>query len=140
MVFPAGNNGEVSYILKACRERPVVWGEYQGEKGCPRLFEKVDLRAGRIVRVGDFSEARKPAYKLWIDFGPLGTKQSSAQIAKCYHREELAGRLVMAMVNPPPLQVTDFVSEVLVLGVVRDDDEVVLVQSERDVPPGKRVL
>ena len=106
-------------------------------RGC---FEKVDMRAGRIVRVDDFFEARKPAYKLWIGFGPLGTKQSSAQITKSYNREELVGRLVVAMVNLPPLQVADFVSEVLVLGVVVDEDEVVLVQPERDVPPGKRVL
>lgn len=103
-------------------------------------FEKIDIRVGRITKVDDFPRARKPAYKLWIDFGEMGEKQSSAQITACYDKEELIGRLVTAVVNFPPKQVADFLSEVLVLGVVLDDKEVILLQPDRDVPVGKRVL
>jgi len=103
-------------------------------------FEKVDIRVGRIKRAEAFPRARKPAYKLWIDFGEFGVKQSSAQITRLYGTDELAGRLVVAVVNFPPRQIADFMSEVLVLGVMVDDDEVVLLQPDSDVPPGKRVL
>jgi tRNA-binding protein len=103
-------------------------------------FEKIDIRTGRIVRAEDFPNARKPACKLWIDFGELGVKKSSAQITACYNKEELVGRLVTAVVNFPPKQVADFISEVLVLGVVLNDKEVVLLQPERDVPVGRRIL
>ena len=103
-------------------------------------FEKVDIRVGKITRVEDFPKARKPAYKLWIDFGDLGVKKSSAQITRLYPEDDLVGRLIIAVTNFPPRQVADFISEVLVLGVVLDNDEVVLVQPDRDVPPGKRIL
>ena len=103
-------------------------------------FEKVDIRAGRITRVEDFPKARKPAYKLWIDFGVLGVKKSSAQITRLYRKDDLTGRLVIAVTNFPPRQIADFTSEVLVLGVVLDNDEVVLIQPDSDVPLGKRVL
>ena len=103
-------------------------------------FAKVVIRAGKIVRLEDFPKAIKPAYKLWIDFGSLGVKTSSAQITKLYHKEELVGRLVLAVTNFPPRQIADFVSEVLVLGVVLENDEVVLVQPDRDVAPGNRIL
>ena len=103
-------------------------------------FEKVDIRVGKIIRVEDFPKARKPAYKLWIDFGDLGVKKSSAQITRLYSKDDLAGRLIIAVTNFPPRQVADFISEVLILGVVLDNDEVVLVQPDRDVPPGKRIL
>jgi len=103
-------------------------------------FEKIDIRTGRIMRAEDFPSARKPAYKLWIDFGELGVKKSSAQITDCYNKDELVGRLVTAVVNFPPKQVADFISEVLVLGVVLNDKEVILLQPERDVPVGKRIL
>ena len=103
-------------------------------------FEKVDIRAGRITSVEDFPKARKPAYKLWIDFGVLGVKKSSAQITRLYRKDELMGRLIIAITNFPPRQIADFISEVLVLGVVLDNDEVVLIQPDSDVPPGKRVL
>jgi len=103
-------------------------------------FEKVDIRVGKITKVEDFPRARKPAYKLWIDFGDLGVKRSSAQITRLYPKDDLIGRLIIAVVNFPPRQVADFISEVLVLGVVLDNDEVVLVQPDRDVPPGKRIL
>ena len=103
-------------------------------------FEKVDIRAGRITKAEDFPKARKPAYKLWIDFGELGVKKTSAQITRLYNKDELEGRMVLAVVNFPPRQVADFMSEVLVLGVVLDNDEVALIQPDRDVPPGKRIL
>jgi tRNA-binding protein len=103
-------------------------------------FEKIEIRAGRITRAEDFPRARKPAYKLWIDFGEIGEKQASAQITACYNKEELIGKLVTAVVNFPPKQVADFISEVLVLGVVLNEKEVVLLQPDRDVPVGKRIL
>ena len=103
-------------------------------------FQKVELRTGRITRVEDFPKAQKPAYKLWIDFGALGVKKSSARITKRYRKDDLIGKLVIAVVNFPPRQIADFISEVLVLGVVLDNDDVVLVQPDSDVPPGKRVL
>ena len=103
-------------------------------------FEKVDIRVGRVIRAEDFPKAQNPAYKLWIDFGNLGVKKSSAQITRLYHKDDLTGRLVLAVVNFPPRQVADFMSEVLILGVMLDRGEVVLVQPERDVPPGKRIL
>jgi len=103
-------------------------------------FARVDIRVGKVIRVEDFPGARKPAYRLWIDFGGLGVKKSSAQITKRYSRELLLGRQVIAVVNFPPKQIADFLSEVLVLGVVLSDDEVVLLQPDADVPPGKRIL
>ena len=103
-------------------------------------FEKVDIRVGKITRVEDFPEARKPAYKLWIDFGDLGVKKSSAQITRLYTKDDLIGRLIIAVINFPPRQIADFMSEVLVLGVVLDNNEIVLVQPDRDVPLGKRIL
>ena len=103
-------------------------------------FEKVDMRVGQIFQVEDFPRAKKPAYKLWIDFGNLGIKKSSAQITKLYSKYDLLGRFVIAVTNFSPRQIADFISEVLVLGVVLDDDKVVLVQPASDVPPGKRIL
>lgn len=102
-------------------------------------FEKVDMRVGQIAQVEDFPKARKPSYKLWIDFGPLGTKKSSAQITQRYTKDELTGRLAVAVVNFPPRQIADFMSEVLVLGVVLDNNEVVLLQPDSNVPLGKRI-
>ena len=98
------------------------------------------MRIGRIIRVEDFPKARKPAYKLWIDFGAMGVKKSSARITERYTEDDLTGRLIIAVVNFPPRQVADFISEVLVLGVVLDNDEVVLIQPDSDVPLGKRIL
>ena len=103
-------------------------------------FEKVDIRVGKIIKVEDFPKARKPAYKLWIDFGNSGVKKSSAQITKLYRKDDLVGRLIIAVMNFPPRQIADFISEVLVLGVVLDNDEVVLLQPDSDVPLGKRIL
>jgi tRNA-binding protein len=103
-------------------------------------FFRAEIRAGVVTRVETFPKARKPAYKLWIDFGDLGVKRSSAQITALYRPDELVGRTVLAVTNFPPRQVADFMSEVLVLGVPIDGtDEVVLLRPDRDVPPGARV-
>ncbi len=101
-------------------------------------FAKVDVRVGRIVEVTSFPEARKPAWKLRIDFGPeVGVRRSSAQITN-YRREELVGRLVLAVVNFPPRQIGPFRSEVLTLGTYRDDT-VLLVQPSAGAQPGDRL-
>ncbi len=102
-------------------------------------FRKVDIRVGRIVEVDDFPQARKPAFKVRIDFGPLGVKTSSAQITTHYTKADLLGRLVIAVVNFPPRQIANFFSEVLTLGVMLKDDEVVLVGPDRDVPLGLEI-
>ena len=102
-------------------------------------FMKVDIRVGRVTRVEDFPAARKPAYKLWIDFGPLGIKKSSAQLTRLYQKEDLLDRLVAAVVNFPPRQVADFMSEVLVLGAIGEDNEVILLQPDRSVSLGLKI-
>ena len=104
-------------------------------------FEKVDIRVGRIVRAEDFPQARKPAYKLLIDFGPeIGTKRSSAQLTRRYTRAELEGRLILAVVNFAPRQIGPFVSEVLTLGVPDAEGAVVLIAPDADVAPGVRLF
>lgn len=95
-------------------------------------FDKLDIRVGRVVEAADFPEARKPAYKLAIDFGAeVGVKKSSAQLAALYSREELEGRLVLGVVNFPPRQIGPFVSEVLTLGVPNERGEVVLIAPDK---------
>ena len=104
-------------------------------------FTRVDIRVGRITRAEPFPEARKPAIKLWIDFGPdLGEKRSSAQITRHYTPETLIGRRVLAVVNFPPRQIGKVLSEVLVLGLPDAEGEVVLIQPEQDVPLGGRLF
>ncbi len=102
-------------------------------------FQTLDLRVGRVVEVEDFPQARKPAYRLTIDFGPLGLKRSSAQLTALYRPEDLRGRLVVAVVNFPPRRIGPFVSEVLVLGAPDEAGNVVLLALERDVPLGGRI-
>jgi tRNA-binding protein len=102
-------------------------------------FLAVDMRVGRVTAVEDFPEARKPAWKLTIDFGSeLGLKRSSAQI-KNYGREELEGRLVVAVINFPPRQIGPFMSEVLCLGASNEAGEIILLRPDTDVPVGARV-
>jgi tRNA-binding protein len=102
-------------------------------------FQTLDVRVGRVVRAEPNEAARKPAYKLWVDFGPLGVKTSSAQLTARYAAAELVGRLVVAAVNLGTRKVAGFASEVLVLGVPDAQGQVVLLVPERDVPPGGRV-
>ena len=104
-------------------------------------FDKVEIRVGRVVDVQDFPEARKPAYKLWVDFGsPIGIKKSSAQATKHYRKEDLMSRLVVAVVNFPPKQIGPFMSDVLVLGVPDGEGAVVLLVPDKDVPIGGRMF
>jgi tRNA-binding protein len=97
------------------------------------------MRAGVVVDAQAFPEARRPAYKLWIDFGPLGVKRSSAQITPHYRIAELVGRQVVAVVNFPPKQIGPFVSEVLVLGAYNDAGEVILLRPDHAVSPGAKI-
>ena len=103
-------------------------------------FLKVDIRVGRIIAVESFPQARKPAFKLTIDFGPeIGTKRSSAQITVNHSPDDLIGSLVMAVVNFPPRQIGPFMSEVLTLGVPDANGDVMLIRPDRDVPVGGRL-
>jgi len=102
-------------------------------------FATLDLRVGRIIRAEPNERARKPSYKLWIDFGPLGERRSSAQLRALYTADELVGRLVIAAVNLGERNIAGFVSEVLVLGLPSEAGEVVLLAVEREVPLGGRV-
>ena len=103
-------------------------------------FEQVDMRLGRIVQVEEFPEARKPAFKLTVDFGELGTRRSSAQLSVHYTKESLRGRLVIAVVSLPPRRIAGFRSEVLILGVPDADGNVILLEPEREAPLGGRVF
>jgi len=102
-------------------------------------FLAVEMRVGRVTEVEDFPEARKPAWKLTIDFGPeIGVKRSSAQITN-YAREELEGRLIVAVVNFPPRQIGPFMSEVLCLGASDEEGRIILLEPRTDVPVGARI-
>jgi tRNA-binding protein len=104
-------------------------------------FDRLDIRVGRIVDAKAFPEAKKPAFRLWIDFGdPLGTKQSSAQITVHYRLDQLIGRQVVAVVNFAPRKIGPFVSEVLTLGVPDEDGAVVLLKPDFLVPNGGRMF
>jgi len=104
-------------------------------------FHKVEMRVGRVTRVEDFPKARNPSYKLWIDFGPeLGERKTSAQVTALYNKEELVGRQVVAVVNFPPRQIADFMSEVLILGAMNDEQTVNLLSPDSEAPLGSRIL
>ncbi len=104
-------------------------------------FEKVDVRVGKIVEAGPFPEARKPAIKLAVDFGPeIGAKRTSAQLTAHYEPEDLIGKTVVAVVNFPPKRIAGFKSEVLVLGVPDESGEVVLLSPDLEVPEGGRMF
>jgi len=104
-------------------------------------FEKVDIRVGTIVSVDDFPEARKPAYKLVIDFGAeIGIKKSSAQITKHYTKEDLIGRQVVGVVNFPPKQIGPYISEVLTLGLPDENGDVILLAPTKNVPKGGKMF
>jgi tRNA-binding protein len=103
-------------------------------------FEKIEIRAGTILEANDFPKARNPSYQLTIDFGPeLGIKKSSAQITSLYNKEDLVGKQIVAVVNFPPKQIANFMSECLVLGVVGDNKEIVLLQPDKQVINGQRI-
>lgn len=108
---------------------PITWPD----------FEKIDIRVGTVVAVEPFPQARKPAYKLTINFGALGTKRTSAQLTALYKADELVGKQVVAVVNFPPKQIATFRSECLVLGAVSEDGTVTLLQTERPTENGLRI-
>jgi len=103
-------------------------------------FERVELRVGTVVTVEPFPEARKPAWKLTVDFGDFGVRRSSAQITTLYRKEDLVGRQVIGVLNFPPKQIGPFRSEVLVTGFVGEDGAIVLAQPDRPVPNGAKLL
>ena len=102
-------------------------------------FERIEMRAGTIVAVDDFPKARKPSYRLTIDFGPHGRRRSSAAVRPFYTKEALLGRQVICVVNFPPKQIADFVSEVLTLGVVERGGRIVLLKPDAPAEPGGRI-
>ncbi len=102
-------------------------------------FEKIDIRCGTILEITDFPKAKKPAYQLLIDFGPLGKKNSSAQITHHYSKESLKGRQVIAIVNFPPKQIANFFSECLVLGVYDENNQVILLHPDKTTSNGQRI-
>jgi len=103
-------------------------------------FEKVELRAGTILEVADFPEARKPAYKVKVDFGPFGIKWSSAQITRHYSKEQLVGRQIAGVINFPPKQIAKFMSEFLVTGFADDQGDIVLTSIDKPVPNGSKLV
>jgi tRNA-binding protein len=129
---PIGNRAPSGDPVQSGREKAVATIED---------FDRIDIRVGRVIEALPFPEARKPSFKLRIDFGPeIGVRQSSAQITRHYTPEALAGRLVMAVVNFPPRRIAGFPSEVLTLGVPDPDGEVVLLRPDQDVPLGARMF
>jgi len=102
-------------------------------------FEKVELRAGTIVRIEDFPQAKKPAFQIWADFGPYGVKKSSGQFTKLYKKEELVGQQILGVINFPPKQIANFISEFLTTGFVLESGEVVFAKPERMVPNGTKL-
>ena len=116
--------------LYLCTMETITWHD----------FEKVELRAGTILEVADFPEARKPAYKLRVDFGQFGVRWSSAQITKHYTKEELPGRQIAGVINFPKKQIANFMSEFLVTGFADENGDIVLTAIERPVPNGSKLI
>ncbi|HEX3024938.1 MAG TPA: tRNA-binding protein [Chitinophagaceae bacterium] len=102
-------------------------------------FEKIEIKTGTIIEVDDFPKAKKPAYKLKVDFGEFGIKQSSAQITNHYTKEDLKGKQIVAVVNFPPKQIADFFSECLVLGVYDENNQVILLRPDKNVKNGHTI-
>lgn len=109
---------------------PITWHD----------FEKVELRVGTILQVEDFPKARKPAYKVKVNFGPFGIRWSSAQITKHYTKEELVGRQIIGVVNFPEKQIANFMSQFLVTGFADDNGDIVLAAVEKPVPNGSKLI
>ena len=109
---------------------PITWHD----------FEKVELRAGTILEAADFPEARKPAYKVKVDFGDFGIKWSSAQITKHYTKEELVGKQIMGVINFPKKQIANFISEFLVTGLADENGDIVLTAIDKPVPNGSKLI
>jgi tRNA-binding protein len=103
-------------------------------------FEKVELHAGTVLEAKDFSEARKPAYKVKVDFGPLGIKWTSAQITKHYTKEQLVGRQILGVINFPAKRIANFMSEFLLTGFADDNGDIVLASIEQQVPNGSKLI
>ena len=103
-------------------------------------FEKVELRAGTILEVADFPEARKPAYKIRVDFGPFGIRWSSAQITKHYSKGELTGRQILGVINFPEKQIANFKSQFLITGFADDNGDIVLASIDKPVPNGSKLI
>ena len=108
----------------------ITWGD----------FEKVELRVGTILEAVDFPQARKPAYKVKVDFGPFGIKWSSAQITKHYTKEDLVGRQILGVINFPTKQIANFLSEFLLTGLADENGDIVLTAIERPVPNGSKLI
>ena len=113
-----------------CYMEPITWHD----------FEKVELRVGTIIAVADFPEARKPAYKITVDFGQFGIKRSSAQVTKHYTKEQLPGRQIVGVINFPPKQIANFTSEFLVTGFADENGDIVLASIDKPVPNGSKLI
>lgn len=127
-VSPAGGDLEGAGYL--CTMETITWHD----------FEKVELRVGTILEAADFPEARKPAYKVKVDFGPYGVKWSSAQITKHYTKEELIGRQIVGVINFPKKQIATFMSEFLITGFADENGDIVLTSIEQKVPNGSKLM
>ena len=122
--------GIIEKAFYLCSMETITWHD----------FEKVELRAGTILEVTDFPEARKPAYKVKVDFGPYGIKWSSAQITKYYTKEQLVGRQIVGVINFPKKQIATFMSEFLVTGFADENGDIVLAAVEKAVPNGSKLV
>jgi len=126
------------------KENPIIFVLWDAKKSLIIILKnilknQIDIRVGKIIEVKDLEEARNPSYKVKIDFGELGIKVSSAQITKLYSKEDLFNRQIVAVVNFPPKRIAGFKSEVLILGVMKEEGEVILLQPDREAPLGYKI-